>query len=234
MANRHCEAALAASTVADLRRAVLEFAASLGFRTVSAVTVTPSGDGGFHYMSIDNNPSAYEEAYYNQNDARRDPVLQHLRRRSVPILWNQQTYVEAGCAELWEAQALFGYRFGIATASHLPHATHFVLGLDTDIPIRTADANRLIAEMQLFAVYAQEAIIALAHANSTSIRPCLTHREHEALLWTMEGKTAWETAHILGISERTATEHMKNAMHKLNCNSKHQAVVKAIKLGILG
>lgn len=61
----------------------------------------------------------------------------------------------------------------------------------------------------------------------------LTPRELECLRWTMEGKTAWEVGTILGISERTAVLHLNNAMHKLDCSSKHQAVLKALRLGLI-
>jgi DNA-binding CsgD family transcriptional regulator len=63
--------------------------------------------------------------------------------------------------------------------------------------------------------------------------PQLTARELEALRWTMDGKTAWEVGAILGISERTAVLHVNNAMHKLGCSSKHQAVIKALRLGLI-
>jgi DNA-binding CsgD family transcriptional regulator len=53
------------------------------------------------------------------------------------------------------------------------------------------------------------------------------------LQWTMEGKTAWEVGTLLGISERTAVLHVNNAMHKLGAVSKHQAVLKALRLGLL-
>ena len=64
-------------------------------------------------------------------------------------------------------------------------------------------------------------------------RPALTPRELEALRWTMDGKTAWEVGAILGISERTAVLHVNNAMHKLGCVNKHQAVLKALRLGLI-
>ena len=64
-------------------------------------------------------------------------------------------------------------------------------------------------------------------------RPALTPRELEALRWTMDGKTAWEVGGVLGISERTAVLHINNAMHKLGCVSKHQAVLKALRLGLI-
>jgi LuxR family transcriptional regulator/LuxR family quorum sensing-dependent transcriptional regulator len=63
--------------------------------------------------------------------------------------------------------------------------------------------------------------------------PRLTPREIESLRWTMDGKTAWEVGNILSISERTAVLHINNAMHKLGCVNKHQAVLKALRLGLI-
>jgi DNA-binding CsgD family transcriptional regulator len=63
--------------------------------------------------------------------------------------------------------------------------------------------------------------------------PLLTPRELECLRWTMSGKTAWEVARILGISEQTAARHLSRAIRKLDCVNKHQAVLKALKLGLI-
>ena len=49
--------------------------------------------------------------------------------------------------------------------------------------------------------------------------------------WTMDGKTAWEVDSILGITERTAVLHLNNAMRKLGCVNKHQAVLKRPSAG---
>lgn len=166
----------------------------------------------------------------------RDPVMQHCKRQSVPIVWDQQTYVHNDAAELWETQARFGYRTGVALALHLPEGRHFVLGMERSaaLPSNTGELTRLVADLQLFAVHAMDsAIRVLLPAEQHFERPHLTPRELEALRWTMDGKTAWEVGVILSISERTAVLHLSNAMHKLTCNNKHQAVLKAIRLGLI-
>ena len=92
----------------------------------------------------------------------------------------------------------------------------------------------MVAALQLFAVHAQEAARRiLVPALPEPDIPSLTPRELETLRWTMEGKTAWEVAKVLGISERTAVLHANNAMHKLGCVNKHQAVLKALRLGLI-
>ena len=59
--------------------------------------------------------------------------------------------------------------------------------------------------------------------------PGLTTRERECLLWTLEGKTAEETAAILGLSVFTVNRHAFNATHKLGSLNKHHAAVQAFR-----
>lgn len=235
MLQEHCMAVGKSSNFEELKQALFDFVASTGFRTVSAVVVQPHPAAGFQYLTIDNRPSGYDAIYFHEADARRDPVLKHLRTRGIPLIWDKQTYSHAGCSDLWDKQAAYGYRSGIATALHLPHARHFLIGLDSDngLPTEAKNVTQMIADLQLFAVYMQEAMTRILDGRDRVVQPILTVREKEALHWTMAGKTAWEVSQILGISQRTATEHTKNAMNKLQCNSKHQAVLKALRLGII-
>ncbi len=215
---------------------VVRFTQRLGFDTVSAVTMVEHGRGRSEVISVDNTPRAYAESYFDPSTARRDPVLRHCHRQSVPIIWDQDTYVENGVGDIWEHQASFGYRTGIAMALHMPEGKHFVLGVDRDRPLPSdpEELQRTVADLQLFAVHAQEAAIRLLVPPALQPeRPALTPRELEALRWTMEGKTAWEVGAVLGISERTAVLHINNAMHKLGSVNKHQAVLKALRLGLI-
>ena len=229
-------AVLQARSREEFRDEVVRFTQQLGFETVSAVTMIDHGLGKSDLIMEDNTPTNYVEPYVDAASGKRDPVLQHCKRQTVPIIWNQNTYVEHGVGDLWEQQAQFGYRTGIAMALHLPEGKHFLLGVDRDRPL-PADPNelqRVVADLQLFAVHAQEAAMRLLVPPAMQPeRPALTPRELEALRWTMDGKTAWEVGAVLGISERTAVLHINNAMHKLGCVNKHQAVLKALRLGLI-
>jgi len=220
----------------EFREEVVRFARRLGFSTVAALTVIERGAAGTDFISVDNTPQEYTDTFRDSLLARRDPVMQHCRKQSVPIVWDQQTYTGQGLGELWEQLAQFGYSTGIAMALHLPEGRHFVLGVDRDRPLPSdvGELQRVVADLQLFAVHAQEAALRLLLPEPLQPeKPALTPRELEALHWTMEGKTAWEVGAILGISERTAVLHVNNAMHKLGCVSKHAAVLKALRLGLI-
>jgi DNA-binding CsgD family transcriptional regulator len=215
---------------------VVRFAKRLGFDTVSATTIIDHFLGEPEFISVDNAPTNFRDMFEDIGRGRQDPVMQHCKRQSVPIIWSQDTYVSAGQGDLWDGQARFGYRTGVAMALHLPQGRHFFLGVDRDqsLPKDRSELTRIVADLQLFAVHAQEAALRIMMpASGDPAAPSLTPREVESLRWTMDGKTAWEVGNILGISERTAVLHVNNAMHKLGCINKHQAVLKALRLGLI-
>ncbi|WP_242538471.1 response regulator transcription factor [Trinickia acidisoli] len=55
----------------------------------------------------------------------------------------------------------------------------------------------------------------------------LTEREFTVLDWLKEGKTNWEIAAILEISERTVKFHVANIREKLSASSRSHAVALA-------
>jgi LuxR family quorum-sensing system transcriptional regulator SolR len=61
----------------------------------------------------------------------------------------------------------------------------------------------------------------------------LTAREMEVLRWAGDGKTAAETADILGIAERTVTFHIDNALRRLGAVNKIAGVLKAAMLRLI-
>jgi DNA-binding CsgD family transcriptional regulator len=221
----------------DFRDQVFSFASDRGFTTVSAMTVVDRISGEPEFIVVENIPDEYKQDFYKRDSHRIDPVMQHCKRRGIPIVWNRSTYTAHGLDDRWAMLANFGLCTGIAVALHLPNGRHFFLGVERAkaLPASIVDLTRLVADIQLFAVHANEAAerLLIPADTATIARPKLTPREIQALEWTMVGKTAWELGRILSISERTAVLHITNAMRKLGCCSKHQAVLRALKLGII-
>ena len=220
----------------DLLAATVEFAQRLGFEKVGMFAVADHAQGEPEFACVNNTPAGYWRESTDPDNGRRDPVMQHCKRSGVPIAWNHATYSAASEAAMWERQASFGYCTGIAYALHLPGGMHFFVGVDRDqsLPACRAEVRRLVAELQLFTVHAQEsAFRVLLPPSPEPDMPDLTARELECLRWTMEGKTAWELGRILGISEQTAVRHVNNGTHKLDAVNKHHAVVKALRLGLI-
>lgn len=65
-------------------------------------------------------------------------------------------------------------------------------------------------------------------------RSChLSPRELTVLLWMKEGKTNWEIARIIGLSERTVRFHVGSIFEKLDVTSRTQAVARALGAGLI-
>jgi DNA-binding CsgD family transcriptional regulator len=56
----------------------------------------------------------------------------------------------------------------------------------------------------------------------------LSPRQLECLEWAAQGKSAWETSRIIGVSRRTVAFHLETAKARLEVRSISQAVAKLI------
>jgi DNA-binding CsgD family transcriptional regulator len=61
----------------------------------------------------------------------------------------------------------------------------------------------------------------------------LSPREMTVLLWMKQGKTNWEIAQIVGVTERTVRFHVEGIFMKLDASSRTQAVALAMEHGLL-
>lgn len=61
----------------------------------------------------------------------------------------------------------------------------------------------------------------------------LTGREREVLTWVGRGKTSFEIAAILRLTERTVNFHCERAMKRLGVANRTQAVAKAVAEGLI-
>lgn len=215
---------------------MVRMAERMEFGHVSAVLVLDQGAHEPIFLSVGNTPVEYLESYKSLENSRRDPVLKKLKRLSVPFIYDQQLYLQSGAADLWEEQAMWGFSTGVAVGLHLPQDRHFLLGVDrTDaLPQDDMRMTQLLAQLQLLAVHAQDAALRLMAAKPSQASDVrLTPRETEIMRLTMTGMTAMAIAEKLAISSTAVQFHLINVRKKFNTNSKHQAVLRALALGLL-
>lgn len=206
--------------------------ADLGFGRFSSTVVLNHSPRVTEFLTVHNAPAAYIESFDDTVTSKWDPVCQYCKRHSDLFLWNQETYVSDGVGDLWEGQAKFGYRAGMAKASHLPLGRHFWFGIDGD---RALPKGRMLDEVMdqfyiLFA-HAQDAAFRLLapEAAPASEGQNLNPFELEALRWSMDGYSPSEVADMMRLSDLHVRHHLQNAVVKLGCKTKHQAVLKAIR-----
>lgn len=220
------------------RNRLISFAAEMGFSRVGAFVISELPDGTKAFAMIHNAPDEFcEITTKNDADTQRDPVHNRLKRSAIPFMYDQGVYVDSGAGDLWEQQAPYGYKSGIAVSLKLPNK-QFMLGFDGPdrLPSKDEAVTQMLANLQLVAVHAQDAALRLLPPPTLKIaspqRP-LTPRETATLRWTAAGKTAKQVSEILGVSDYTVTYYMRNIFEKLGVSNKHQAVGVAHALGLI-
>jgi DNA-binding CsgD family transcriptional regulator len=73
----------------------------------------------------------------------------------------------------------------------------------------------------------------LTSLSAPPVAKMLSDRQAACLYWSAAGKTSWETARILGVSESTVNFHLRNACAKLGVRGRRAAVAAALRQGLL-
>lgn len=106
-------------------------------------------------------------------------------------------------------------------------------GVATVIPQRGGDSQHLGDAAEAMLQQAVQEGGNRVHAAAADVPFRLTARELECLQWSAIGKSSWEISTILNISESAVNFHMANIRSKFDVSSRRQAVVQAIRFGLI-
>jgi len=188
------------------------------------------------YISWDEFPRGYLDAYRAQRWDKIDPVLAHIQVARKPFRWSDVV----GRTKLTRPQLRFlhecrelGVHSGITVPLHGP-------GSRVDLVSLSLRHQHDIPEERLPYLYAmtvqfwlrQNELTPPPEVSDADI-PHLTAQELECLRWCKEGKTNWEIGALFGVSEKTVEWHLTNVMKKLNANNRIMAVVIALQKGLI-
>jgi len=185
-----------------------------------------------------NYASNWRSTYDQQNLAYVDPTVAHCISRTTSLTWSPDIFKSPAQRHMYEEACGYGLRSGVTLPIHGPKGELGILCFVSDQqPGRTFNRD-LAAHLPALSllrdiVFDTGIDFALPDKPMEPI-PSLTPRELECLRWTAMGKTTWEIAKILNCSEATANFHITNFRRKLDVASRREAVVKAIRLGIIG
>ncbi len=107
--------------------------------------------------------------------------------------------------------------------------------------LKTADPQEIIQAIRdvfhgksvLDAALAQRLIVKLTQQEEIAPAESLTDRELQILSLAAKGYTNKAIAVQLGISDRTVQNHLANIFQKLNAQSRTEAVMRAVSLGLI-
>jgi len=229
------------NSIDDLSSNLAHCARDLGFSYFSYVTAQVRGDDA----TSTNSPltyGSYPEAWlthYKDNDYNFvDPVLAVGKCKRSLFRWGGDDFTKAQ-PERYHRMLNEARDFGICRGLTMPihrscgESGYFSVSLDDRQTSFDEIAEQSATQILLLGHLAHDVAVEKFVLSPEQIGIRLTERERECILWIGEGKTAWETAVIIGRSKSTVQFHIQNALKKLGVSNKFSAFLKARRLGII-
>jgi LuxR family quorum-sensing system transcriptional regulator CciR len=218
----------------DLAEAIGAITRDLGFRYFAlADHVDPSSSSGA--IRIHNYPAGWAEWFDEQRLGATDPVHRASNLTSVGFTWSKLPDMLALTPEdrrVLDLARREGIGEGFTVPAHVPGEMHgscsFACAAGEPI---AADHLPLL---QLVGAYAFEAARRMRRIRLARQPVQLTERQRECLIWAARGKTDWEIARVLGVTEATVGEHLRNIHERYGVGKRTLAVVHALFDGTIG
>jgi len=183
-----------------------------------------------------NYPPKWRERYDAERYAYTDPVVRHCMASTLPLVWQPELFRSPSQRALYDEACSHGVRSGVTFPMHGPNGEFgllsFASGQEPDAHF-TREVHDMLPDLALIRDYAFASGVRFCPPVASEAAPKLTPRELEVLNWVMVGKSSWEISKITGCSEATVNFHMGNIRQKFNVNTRQQAVVRAISLGLI-
>lgn len=234
------DSALTAQTVEDLHAVCSRVCEVFGFDFFLYGTQFPTSFVKPQVAIISGFPSDWWHHYKACGYMKVDPTVIHCTRRLTPLLW-KDIKVDVRCPEPLAQKIMVeardhGLKSGVSFPAHGGGSESAILSLVSQKKHEDAEAGifQYLPQGHLITGYIHESARRIFAKKELPIAKAqLTQRERECLLWAAEGKTTWETAHILNISERTVIFHIQNASTKLNVSNRQHAIARAVSQGLI-
>lgn len=178
--------------------------------------------------------SEWVEHYKERRFVEIDPVIQTGFRRLLPLDWDGFARTEERVKTLFGEATEFGLgKKGLSIPVHGRHGDRALFSISCDLADRDWARDKLhyLRDFQVLATHIHDKVLRLE--GHWPQEKHLSPREFECLQWIAEGKTAWECATILGLSQHTVRCYLESTRHKLNAASNTHAVSIAHRAGLL-
>lgn len=213
-----------------------DFASTFGLGHLAYFGVFPQWGEDQKHQLVTTYREDWEGHYFQKKYDRLDPVLLQTMRRVVPLDWEAIPLEDREVRDFFGEAGEFGVqRRGISIPIRGPFGDQALLAITSPDSKREWDAfkRHLLPDLVYLANLVHAEVTEGVREKGPEAETRLTAREKEVLSWSARGKTSWETARILSLSEKTVDFYLKNAIFKLRAANKTQAVSKAITQGSL-
>lgn len=180
-------------------------------------------------------PTAWNEKYVACNYERIDPIVRHAQTNITPLTWGNLCNLPPEQQDVIDDARLYGIGNGVSFSIHSRNGDIGILSFANTA--QRVDTDQLIArrlpEGNLVATFVHDAMRRIVNKERHALQAPLTRREVECLYWIAIGKSNWEIARILGISEHGVVYYVRKILLKFGVHSRHQAVARATAYGLL-
>lgn len=170
--------------------------------------------------------------YFEREYENVDPVLTVASRSLLPVDWSDLAADEKHVKEFFGEAREFGVgKRGLTIPVRGVYGEQILFSINANLKKNKWQGFRTVikSDVTYLAFLIHQEVLTNVIGIESKGTPRLTPRETQALQWAARGKTAWETASILGLKERTVEFYLRNACSKLRVVTKAQAVAKAVQ-----
>lgn len=157
-----------------------------------------------------------------------DPVSQWAFSSSRAFTWKDARAKSSSTRSALEIEAeakSIGLVDGVGFPTFDPHNWQAVISLSADCVVDLSPREMAVLNAVASICHGHAAQLGNGKALNVAL---LTPRERDILTWMAHGKTRWEVATILGISESTTKNYLAQIALKLDASSTMHAVAKAV------
>ena len=228
LSDHFAESANCCTDLPQLGALLGDAARELGFHHFALLDHSSLGPRSAGLIRIDNYPEAWVEELIARGDAMHDPVHLASRRTNAGFSWRELgslIRLERRHARILARSRRHGLGEGLTVPANVPGepsaSCSFVVRAGHEMPQARLHCAELIG----------------AHALRVARRlrplgrrpPHLSRRELQCLRLVALGKTDWEIARILGLSQHTASQYVKRARAAYDAVSRTQLVVYGLR-----
>lgn len=226
---------LEVDTESGLKAVVGQASRRLGFDHFALTLENPTWVKDFPTILLHDYPDEWAKVYISFDLRGRDPVRRACERSLVGFAWENiegMIPMTRGDRQMLAVGRECGIADGFTVPRHLPgEATgscSFVVR-----PERCLPRNRLLIA-EIIGAVALSSALKVSNIGRAPRKAVLSDRQRECLLWAARGKTACETAIILGISPETVVQHLKTARERYDVHCRQSLVLCALFDGLIG
>jgi DNA-binding CsgD family transcriptional regulator len=219
----------------SLQQALADAAIAIGFDHFALAYDRHAYAADHANLLVHDYPDTWASVYVGFDLSGADPVRRAGERSMTGFAWRDlDRYIPLtrGDRQMLAVGRECGIGDGYTIPRHLPGLAKgtctFAVCPDKRLP------GRLLAHAEVIGTLALNCALGLDPARKAQKPPALSDRQRECLLWVARGKTAAETAIILGITTETVVQHLKKARERYQVHCKQSLVVAALFDGLIG